>query len=102
MSEKHAGVQAILREKHMPRAIYVHCYAHRLNWVICDVSKIVPYLAEFYSVLFKVHAYFSSNVTHEGFISVQKELNIGKIISFNSSAESRIRLVFLPEHSRWS
>lgn len=82
MSGKHAGVQAILRQNYMPSAIYLHCYAHRLNLVICDVSKVVPYLAEFHSILSKIHAYFSSSVTHERLASVQKELNIGKIISF--------------------
>lgn len=82
MSGKHAGVQAILRENYMPGAIYVHCFAHRLNLVICDVSKVVPYLSEFYSILSKIHTYFSSSVTHESFVSVQKQLNIGKTISF--------------------
>jgi hypothetical protein len=82
MSGKHAGVQAILRKKYMPSAIYVHCYAHRLNLVICDVSKAVPYLSEFYSILSKLHSYFSSSVTREFLSNAQGELNTGKIISF--------------------
>jgi hypothetical protein len=81
MSGKNAGVQAILRENYIPGAIYIHCYAHQLNLVICDVSKVVPYFSEFYSILSKIHSYFSrSSVTNEWFQCVQKELKLGKII----------------------
>jgi hypothetical protein len=81
MSGKNAVVQAILRQNYAPSAIYVHCYAHQLNLVICDVSKVVPYLPEFYSILSKIHSYFSrSSVTNEWFKSVQKELKLGEII----------------------
>ena len=92
MSGKHAGVQAILREKYMPSAIYVHCYAHRLNLVICDVSKVVPYLSEFYSILSKIHTYFSSSVTHEFFQRIQRELNIGKFSHSRSTKAEEINL----------
>ena len=47
MSGRNAGVQAILKDNYIPGAIYIHCYAHQLNLVICDVSKVVPYLSEF-------------------------------------------------------
>ena len=80
MSGKHAGVQAILRQNFMIRAIYVHCFAHRLNLVICDVSKVVPYLSEFYSIVSKIYTYFhSSSVTNELFKNVQETLLIGEI-----------------------
>jgi hypothetical protein len=80
MSGKHAGVQAILRENYTITAIYVHCFADRLNLVICDVSKIVPYLSEFYSLVSKIYTYFhSSSVTNECFKSVQQQLILGNI-----------------------
>jgi hypothetical protein len=80
MSGKHSGVQAILREKYMIAAIYVHCFAHRLNLVICDVSKVVPYLSEFYSIISKIYVYFhSSSVTNEWFKKIQEQLKTGKI-----------------------
>ena len=103
MSGKHVGVQAILREKHMPSAIYVHCYAHRLNLVICDVSKAVPYLSEFYSILSKLHSYFSSSVTREFLSNAQGELNTGKIISFwfGSSCGDRSFTQNTVELRRW-
>ncbi|CAM4973722.1 unnamed protein product [Rotaria socialis] len=82
MSGRHAGVQAILRRNYMTRAIYMHCFAHKLNLVIRDVSKVVPYLPEFYSIVSKIYSYFhSSSVTSECFKSVQQKLMIGHNIS---------------------
>ncbi|CAF3520458.1 unnamed protein product [Rotaria socialis] len=82
MSGRHAGVQAILRRNYMTRAIYIHCFAHKLNLVIRDVSKVVPYLPEFYSIVSKIYSYFhSSSVTSECFKSVQQKLMIGHNIS---------------------
>jgi hypothetical protein len=60
----------------------VHCYAHKLNLVICDVTKAVPYLSEFYSIVNKIYTYFhKSSVTNETFKKVQQQLKIGETIS---------------------
>ncbi|CAF1475900.1 unnamed protein product, partial [Adineta ricciae] len=75
MSGRHAGVQTILRENYMTRAIYIHCFVHKLNLVICDVSKVVPYLSEFYSIVSKIYTYFNaSSVTNECFKNIQQQL----------------------------
>jgi hypothetical protein len=80
MSDKHAGAQAILRQNSMVAAIYVHCFAHKINLVICDVSKVVPYLSEFYSIVSKIYTYFhSSSVTNEWFKNIQQQLIIDEI-----------------------
>ena len=82
MSGKNAGVQALLRQQYVPNAIYVHCYAHKLNLVICDVTYAVPYLSEFYSIVSKTCTYFhTSSVTNEKFKSVQRQFYLGKTIS---------------------
>lgn len=82
MSGKHSGVQSLLRKQYIPRAIYVHCYAHKLNLVISDVTKAVPYLSEFYSIINKIYTYFhKSSVTNEVFKKVQQQLKIGETIS---------------------
>lgn len=82
MSGKNGGVQALLRQQYIPHAIYVHCYAHKLNLVICDVTKDVPYLPEFYSIISKIYTYFhTSSVTSETFKLVQQQLNLGKNMS---------------------
>ncbi|CAF1489142.1 unnamed protein product [Adineta ricciae] len=98
MSGKHAGVQAILRQNFAPGAIYIHCYAHQLNLVICDVSQVVLYLPEFYCVLSKIHSYFShSSVTNEWFKCVQKELKLDNAHSISLKAWAETRW-----DSRWS
>jgi hypothetical protein len=78
MSGKYAGLQAILRDKYMPRAFYIHCSTHRLNLVIVDVCQVVPYVGEFFSIMSKLHDYFSSSgVTNEHFRNAQQSLSIG-------------------------
>lgn len=81
MSGNNAAVQALLRQQYIPNAIYVHCYAHKLNLVICDVTRAIPYLSEFYSIISKIYTYFhASSVTNETFKLVQQQLNLGKSI----------------------
>ncbi|XP_065805213.1 zinc finger MYM-type protein 1-like [Labrus bergylta] len=41
MSGSTGGVQAHFRRLH-PEAIYVHCYAHELNLVLCHTCKAIP------------------------------------------------------------
>ena len=80
MSGKHVGVQTILREHFPTTAIYVHCFVHRLNLVVCDMSKIVPYLSKFYSIISNIHKYLhSSSVTSESFKNIQQQLILGEI-----------------------
>ncbi|CAF3472113.1 unnamed protein product [Rotaria socialis] len=87
LSGKHAGVQALLRQQHIPNAIYVHCYAHKLNLVICNVTKSVPYLSEFYSIISKIYTYFhTSSVTNETFKKIQQQLKI----ALNQSLEELV------------
>lgn len=79
MGGKHAGVQAILREQFMPKAIYIHCHVHRLNLVIADVCESVSDVCEFYAIVGKVHKYFTaSSVTNEYFRDVQNQLKLGR------------------------
>ena len=40
----------------MPRAIYIHCMAHRVNLIICDVCLLVPYIDEFFLLFLKFMA----------------------------------------------
>ena len=79
MGGKHAGVQAVLREQFMLRAIYVHCHVHRLNLVISNVCLSVSYVNESYTVVAKIHNYFtSSSVTNERFWEGQSQLQLGR------------------------
>ncbi|CAF3612443.1 unnamed protein product [Rotaria socialis] len=96
MSGKHAGVQALLRQRYIPNAIYVHCYAHKLNLVICDVTKSVPYLAEFYSIINAIYRYFNkSSVNNKTFKKVQQQLKLGEnVLNLSSTVKESSFLVF--------
>lgn len=81
MSGDQNGVHAILQQNFIPRAIYIHCMAHRINLVICDVCSVVPYIDEFFSIVSKIHEYFTgSGVTNRYFCDAQKVLGLGKFI----------------------
>ncbi|CAF1366267.1 unnamed protein product [Rotaria sordida] len=72
-----AGVQTILRDNFMPKGIYIHCFVHKLNLVIIDVCQVVSYCTEFYSIISKIHSYFTaSGVTNEYFKNAQQLLQL--------------------------
>ncbi|CAF1268253.1 unnamed protein product [Rotaria sordida] len=77
MSGKNAGLQTILREQFMPKAIYIHCHVHRLNLVIVDVCLSLSYACEFYTIIKNIHKYFkASGVTNERFRDAQNQLKL--------------------------
>ncbi|CAF1442011.1 unnamed protein product [Rotaria magnacalcarata] len=81
MSGRHAGVQTLMRQNYMPRGVYIHCFAHRLNLVICDVCIVVSYVDEFMGILSKIHQYFtSSSVNNEHFRHAQLSLQLNSVI----------------------
>jgi transposase len=81
MSGHVSGVQTILRREYMPRALYIHCCAHRLNLVISDVCKVLVYISEFMAILSKIYSYFTtSGVTNEYFRQAQQDLKLSMLI----------------------
>ena len=76
MSGSKGGVQAHFRVLH-PEAIYVHCYAHELNLVLCHTCRAIPEAAEFFSFLGNVYSFFSTSlVNHHKFKESQSKLGI--------------------------
>uniref|UniRef100_A0A8C5ARY7 Zinc finger MYM-type protein 1-like n=1 Tax=Gadus morhua TaxID=8049 RepID=A0A8C5ARY7_GADMO len=76
MSGSVRGVQTRFREKH-PEAIYVHCYAHELNLVLCHTCKAIPEASFFFDMLESLYSCFSTSIkSHDQLVAVQKELNI--------------------------
>lgn len=76
MSGSVRGVQARFREKH-PEAVYVHCYAHDLNLVLCHTCKAIPEASDFFYLLENLYSFYSvSIVNHDQFAAIQKELHI--------------------------
>ncbi|CAF1658030.1 unnamed protein product [Rotaria magnacalcarata] len=96
MSGCHAGVQTILRDNFMPKGIYIHCFAHKLNLVIIDVCQVVTYCAEFYSIISKITTYFTaSGVTNVYFKNAQQLLELDETTKLKKWSNIRW-------DSRWS
>uniref|UniRef100_A0A3B1JVJ8 DUF4371 domain-containing protein n=1 Tax=Astyanax mexicanus TaxID=7994 RepID=A0A3B1JVJ8_ASTMX len=74
MSGAVGGVQVHFRKKH-PEAVYVHCYAHELNLVLCHTCRAISEAREFFEILESVYSFFSSSlVNHHKFVETQTEL----------------------------
>nr|XP_008281790.1 PREDICTED: uncharacterized protein LOC103358552 [Stegastes partitus] len=61
MSGTTGGVQAHFRRLH-PEAIYMHCYAHELNLVLCHTCKAIPEAVELFSLLECVYSFVSTSL----------------------------------------
>ena len=76
MSGPTGGVQAHFRRLH-PEAIYVHCYAHELNLVLCHTCRAVSEAVEFFNFLESVYSFFSTSlVNHHMFKETQSKLGL--------------------------
>ena len=90
-----AGVQTIMREMYMAKAVYVHCWTHRLHLVVIDVCRVVPFVDDFFSLVSKLYTYFNkSGVTNKYFRNAQEYLGLGKFerILFHSSQIKGIKI----------
>lgn len=63
MSGHQNGVQAIF-QKEVPKALYTHCYNHRLNLVIVDVCKNIPEIEQFITLLQQLYNFVSRSTVH--------------------------------------
>ena len=91
MSGSVRGVQTRFREKH-PEAIYVHCYAHELNLVLCHTCKAIPEASFFFDMLESLYSCFSTSIkSHDQLVAVQKELNIERreLVQISSTRSTR-------------
>ena len=67
MSGCNSGVSARILEIN-PKALYIHCHAHRLNLVLVDQ---LAEASDFFSLLECLYVFISSSVPHSVFISKQ-------------------------------
>ena len=73
MSGKCAGVQEKIRTI-VPQALYVHCFAHRLNLVIVQAVKSVVPVADFFAALQLCYNILSGSNVHSRWIAFQKDM----------------------------
>ena len=71
VSGRCTGVQARIREL-CPKAIYVHCFAHRLNLVIVDVVHDTARAEDLFTLLQSLHNSLSSPIVHELYVKAQR------------------------------
>jgi len=74
MSGIHKGVQKFVRNV-APRAVYVHCYAHRLKVVLGDVSKSVLAARDFFALFEHIDVFTSVSLMHRMWMDVQRILS---------------------------
>eukprot|EP01022_Parablepharisma_sp_SALTPOND_P025842 TRINITY_DN6106_c0_g1_i1.p1 TRINITY_DN6106_c0_g1~~TRINITY_DN6106_c0_g1_i1.p1 ORF type:complete len:806 (-),score=53.06 TRINITY_DN6106_c0_g1_i1:371-2788(-) len=58
MSGKQSGLIGLMRMEN-PAIEYTHCVVHRLNLVLKDAKKQIPYILRYERVLRSIHSYFS-------------------------------------------
>ena len=73
MSGQVSGVQARIKAS-AELAIYVHCYAHRLNLVVVDCCKCVKYTPNFFALIQRLYVFISGSFLHSCWLFLQKEL----------------------------
>ncbi|XP_063614025.1 zinc finger MYM-type protein 1-like [Penaeus indicus] len=79
MSGPIGGVQARFRRLH-PEAIYIHCYAHELNLVLCHTCKAVTEAVELFALLESVYSFFTTSlVNHHDFKDAQSRLGLAAV-----------------------
>ncbi|KAK0144496.1 Zinc finger MYM-type protein 1 [Merluccius polli] len=79
MSGATGGVQARFRRLH-PEAIYVHCYAHELNLVLCHTCRAVSEAVELFDLLECIYTFFTTSlVNHHKFKDAQSKLGLAAV-----------------------
>lgn len=58
MSGQHGGVQAIVKSQ-CPNALFIHCYAHKLNLVLAQGTKDIQAARLFFANVDAFHSFFS-------------------------------------------
>jgi len=63
MSGKISGIQQRIKE-HAPMAVYIHCYAHCLNFVLVNSTRLVSEASEFFTLLELLYVFMPASKTH--------------------------------------
>lgn len=88
VSGKHAGVNAIIKERAAQFANYIHCFSHRLNLVLVDVAKAIQPIRDCLSLLQKLYLFISCSNVHIKWVKMQKDEKM-KIIELKPLSNTR-------------
>ncbi|GFQ94988.1 hypothetical protein TNCT_63811 [Trichonephila clavata] len=89
MSGAYGGLQKLIKDK-QPRANYVHCSTHNLNFVLNDACNNVPHAREFYDFCKKIYTFFG--------LSIKRWSDL-KIVQNNENIQQTIKSLCM---TRWS
>lgn len=88
MSGKYSGVQQRISNI-IPHAIYVHCYAHRLNLCLINTIQNIPLVVNFFNTVQDLYKFLmNGNTRYELFVEAQKQKQI-KILHLERLVETR-------------
>ena len=68
------GVQTRIKEL-APKAVYIHCCAHRLNLILVDSVKVISFASEFFALVELIYVFISASKTHSIFLEIEKEIS---------------------------
>lgn len=88
MSGCRAGVSALLLQV-MPKAIFTHCYNHRLNLVLVGLAKQTPAVANFYVILQRMYNFVRNPTVHAKFVDAQRAIGIAQPYELKSLSDTR-------------
>ena len=88
MSGDVGGVKKIIQDI-IPHAIYVHCYAHRVNLVLVDVCKKEAIARDFFGLVQSLYVYMSSSIPHAKFCAHQAVMHPGELIELKRIIDTR-------------
>ena len=64
----------------VPHAVYVHCFAHRVNLVLVNVCKNEPIARDFF-ILFTHYMFILSAVPHANFCATQAGKDYSNVVN---------------------
>ncbi|XP_011404137.1 PREDICTED: zinc finger MYM-type protein 1-like [Amphimedon queenslandica] len=85
MSSRLTGVRTRVTDMN-PSAIYIHCHAHQLNFVLVNTCCTVSQASYFFSLLESVYVFISSSISHAIFM---KELGFTRQIQLKKLSDTR-------------
>lgn len=76
MSGAYTGVQERIRDK-VPHAIYIHCYAHRLNLCLIQTLQNIQYVDNFFNTIQELYKFLmNGQIRYELFVKAQSDKNL--------------------------
>jgi len=90
MSGHISGVQSRIRQN-CPKAIFIHCFAHRLNLVLGNGAKMITSVRQFFSTLSGLHSFFLASPKRMRFLQ-----------DFSTHISSNPKRMVHPCETRWN